>query len=144
MAECKLWVQGTGWRATLRADRIVALRVTVQASTTDAYGPFYLEAVTPDAVGETGGTVVRLCSGKTEAFAEEAAYQLAELIARYIDTPDGGHICCMDEEHAAEAGAGLFNFQSFSEPIHRSSSPRVHSPAASGSCAASRFSRATM
>ena len=59
---CKLWVQNADWHTTIRADRILALRVTVQPGVGETYGPFHLEAVTADPVGEHGATELRYVS----------------------------------------------------------------------------------
>jgi hypothetical protein len=116
MAKCKLWVQNNAYHTTVRADRIIALRVTVQPATgEDPHTPFHLEAVTADTVGETGGTAVRLCSGQMEDFPAAAPRELARLIARYIDNRVGGVIECADEEIAKDLSEGMFYYHSFSK-----------------------------
>uniref|UniRef100_UPI003F4967E3 hypothetical protein n=1 Tax=Amycolatopsis sp. CA-096443 TaxID=3239919 RepID=UPI003F4967E3 len=112
---CKLWVQSADWQATLRADRIIGLRVSAAPGTSDPYDPFRLEAVTTDPVGEHGTTIVRLCSGKVETFPEDTAKALARLIAQHIDDPDGGIISCTDEDTAQGLAIELFEFRSFAE-----------------------------
>ncbi|MET9260277.1 hypothetical protein [Amycolatopsis sp. NPDC004079] len=112
---CKLWVQSADWQATVRADRIIGLRVAAAPGTGELYGPFRLEAVTPDPVGEHGATVVRLCSGRAETFPEDAAQDLARLIAQHIDDPDGGLVFCSDDDTTQDLKVKLFEFRSFAE-----------------------------
>jgi hypothetical protein len=52
VTRCKLWVQNAACHTTVRADRICVLPVTGQTTGGDLYGPFHLEAVTADAVGQ--------------------------------------------------------------------------------------------
>lgn len=79
-------VHSADQHTTIRADRILALRVTIQPGASEIYGLFHLDA---DPVGEHGTAAVRLCSVKRETFPEDVPDQLAGLIDRHSDDPDG-------------------------------------------------------
>jgi hypothetical protein len=103
VARCKLWVQSNDWLASLRADRIVALRVRTTRVDGGPGTRFHLDAVTADAVADDGLVGVELCSGTFDEFADLVPNELMRLIALHTDSRHGGVIECCNEEEMLES-----------------------------------------
>lgn len=106
----KVWVEDAWFSTSVRADEILAVRVTmhrpesgppIETDLHDQPGPCWqLDLVTRGSLGHQGSNVVPLLHARLNTFPQEGPRRLEQLIARHIDDPVGGVIVAANEDDA--------------------------------------------